>query len=295
MSETPLSIPSLVDEVLDAVHGYSRHQEQRTSLTVAIDSDDLSLSVGDIAQISKGLIEVEDELMQVATVDASNNVVTIEPWGRAQSGTTATSHSADVRVTGAPLFPRQRVRNAIYGVLRECFPRVFAVATTLLTGSPVVTNFTLPVDCYHVLRVENNVIGPSGMWMPVKRWRQNKTSDGLEIEILSPVDLGSERVRVQYIRVPPTSFTDTDDLSGFGYDYQVRDLIILGATARLMAFTETSRVQTESMVAQGRADSVPPGAATNASKMLYALYQKRVDDEQQQLQMRYPMQMHMTR
>lgn len=295
MSETPLSIASLTDEVLDSVHGYSRHQEQRTSLTTAVDSDDLMLVVNDISQISKGLVEVDDELMQVATVDASNNVVTIEPWGRAQSGTTAVSHLSGVRVTGAPLFPRQRVRNAIYGVLRETFPAIFAVASTLIDGSAVVTNFVMPDDCYQVLSVETHVTGPSGEWRPVKRWRMNRQPVAVELEVLSPVDLGTGRVRINYIRVPPASFTATDDLTTFGYDYQVRDLIILGATAKLVAFIETSRVQTESMVALGRADSVPPGAATAASKMLYSLYQKRVEDERAQLLGRHPFQMHMTR
>jgi hypothetical protein len=295
MSETPLTIPSLVDEVLDCVHGYSHHQEQRTSLASGIDSDDLSLAVDDINQISKGLIEVEDELMQVATVDSTNNLVSLEPWGRAQSGTTAVSHPADVRVTSAPLFPRQRARNAIFGVLRETFPSVFAVTSTLLDGSAVVTNYTLPSDCYHVLRVENHLIGPSGQWIPVKRWRQNKLPSSLELEVLSPVATGTDRIRVQYIRTPPTSFTSTDDLTTFGYDYQVRDLVVLGASAKLMAYVEAARVQTETMVAVGRADSVPAGAATAASKMLYSLYQKRIDDESRQLQMRYPIQPHFLR
>jgi hypothetical protein len=291
MTETPLSIPSLVDEVLDAVHGYSRHQEQRTSLTSSIDSDDLSFAVDDISQISRGMVEVEDELMQVATVDAANNAVTIEPW----SGTTASSHAAGVRVTGAPLFPRQRVRNAIYGVLREVFPQVYAVTSTTLTGSATVTNYELPSDAYHVIKVENHLFGASGMWIPVKRWRQNKTATTVEVEIISPVAMGADRLRVQYVRVPPTSFTATDDLTTFGYDYQVRDLIILGSSAKLMAFSETSRAQTESMVGHGRAEGVPAGAATNVSKQLYALYQKRVDDERQQLQLRYPLQHHFTR
>lgn len=295
MSETPLSIPSLVDEVLDSVHGYSRHQEQRTSLTTAIDSDDLSLVVSDINQVSRGVLEVEDELMQVATVDSANNIITLEPWGRAQSGTTAASHSVGVRVTGAPLFPRQRVRNAIYGVLRETFPNVFAVTQTLLDGSSTVTNFAMPADCYHVLRVENQLFGPSQQWIPVKRWRQNKLPSTVELEVLSPVATGTDRVRVQYIRTPPTSFTASDDLTSYGYDYQVRDLIILGATAKLVAYLESSRVQTESMVANGRSEAVPVGAATNASKMLYSLYQKRVEDERLQLLMRHPIQLHMLR
>lgn len=295
MSETPLSVPSLVDEVLDSVHGYSRHQEQRTSLSSPIDSDDLTLQVSDISQISKGLVEVDDELMQVATVDASNNVVTIEPWGRSQSGTTATSHLAGVRVTGAPLFPRQRVRNAIYAVLRETFPSVFAVTSTLIDGSSVLTNYVMPDDCYQVISVENLMFGPSGEWRPVRRWRMNKQPSAIELEVLAPVTTGTDRVRVNYIRTPPVSFTSTDDLNDFGYDYQVRDLIILGATAKLVSFIETSRVQTESMVALGRADSVPAGAATSAAKTLYSLYQKRVEDERIQLLGRHPIQIHVTR
>lgn len=295
MAETPLTITSLVDEVLDTVRGYSHHQDQQTSLTTGITDTDLTLVVDDVSQVSKGLLEVEDEILQVASVDVSGNVVTLEPWGRGQSGTTAAAHSADVRVTSAPLFPRQRVRNAVFGVLREIFPSIYATSSTLLDGSSTVTNFSLPVDCYHVLSVENHLIGPSGQWIPVKRWRQNKQPATVELEVLSPVAVGTDRVRVNYIRTPPASFGDADDLTTFGYDYQVRDLVVLGATAKLVAYLETARVQVESMVAHGRAEAVPAGAATAASKMLYSLFQKRVEDERQQLLARHPLQLHMLR
>lgn len=295
MSETPLTIPSLVDEVLDSVRGYSHHQDQRTTLSTGIADTDLTVVVNDISQISKGLLEIEDEIVQVASVDTSGNVVTLEPWGRGQSGTTAVAHAMNVRVTSAPLFPRQRVRNAIFGVLRETFPSIYATSSTLLDGSSIVTNFALPVDCYQVLTVENHLIGPSGQWIPVKRWRQNRQPTTIELEVLSPVAVGTDRVRVNYVRVPPTSFGDSDDLTTFGYDYQIRDVVVLGATAKLVAYLETARVQTETMVANGRAEAVPVGAATAASKMLYSLFQKRVEDERQQLLLRHPMQLHMLR
>lgn len=295
MAETPLTITSLVDEVLDSVHGYSRHQEQRTSLTAGITDTALTLTVNDVSQVSKGLLEIEDEVVQVASVDTTANVVTIEPWGRGQSGSTAATHATGTRVTSAPIFPRQRVRNAIFGVLREIFPNVYAVTSTLLDASTVVTNYSLPADCYQVLSVENHLIGPSGMWMPVKRWRTNKQPSTVELEVLSPVAVGTDRLRVNYIRVPPAAFGDNDDLTAIGYDYQIRDLIVLGATARLVAFLEPARVQTDSMVAAGRADQVPPGSAISASKMLYALFQKRVDDERVQLLVRHPMQSHFLR
>lgn len=295
MAETPLTITSLVNEVLDAVRGYSHHQDQQTSLTTGISSSDLTLTVDDISQISKGVLEVEDEIVQVASVDVASNVVTLEPWGRGQSGTTAATHAMDVRVTSAPLFPRQRVRNAIFGILREIFPSVYAASSTLLDGSSVITNFALPVDCYHVLSVENHLIGPSGQWIPVKRWRQNKQPTTVELEVLSPVAVGTDRVRVNYVRTPPASFGDADDLTTYGYDYQVRDLIVLGATATLVRYLEAARVQTDTMVANGRSEAVPAGAAVAASKYLYSLFQKRVEDERQQLLSRHPMQLHMLR
>lgn len=295
MSENPLTITSLVDEVLDVVRGYSRHQDQRTSLAGSITDTALSLTVSDISQVSKGVLEIEDEIVQVASVDTTGNVVTIEPWGRGVSGTTAVAHNAGVPVASAPLFPRQRVRNAIFGVLREIFPSIYAVGSTLLDGSPVVTNFALPADCYHVLSVENHLIGPSKQWFPVKRWRQNKQPTAVELEVLSPVAIGTSRVRVSYIRVPPTSFGDADDLTAIGYDFQIRDVIVLGASATLVANLESARVQSETMVAAGRSEQVPAGAATAASKQLYAKYLKRVEDERQQLLSRYPMQAHFLR
>lgn len=295
MAETPLTITSLVDEVLDAVRGYSRHQDQRTSLTSSIDADDLSFTVSDVSQISKGVLEIEDEVVQVSSVDTTTGTVSLEPWGRAQSGSTAASHASGAQVTSAPMFPRQRVRNAIFGVLREIFPAVFPTAQTLLDASAVITNYALPADCYQVLQVENHLLGPSGQWMPVKRWRTNKLTGTLELEVLSPVAIGTGRLRVTYAKAPPASFADSDDLVALGYDYQIRDLVVLGATARLVVNLENARVQTDSMVANGRAENVPAGAAVNVAKMLYSMFNKRVDDERRQYLDRHPIQAHFLR
>ena len=295
MAETPLTITSLVDAVIDSVQGYSRHQDQRTSLTTGIDSDDLTLVVSDISAISKGMLEIEDEIVQVSMVDSSTNTVTLEPWGRAQSGTTAASHSAGCRVTSSPLFPRQRVRDAIYGVLREIFPAVYALASVLDTASPVETHYELPADCYQVLTVENLMIGPTNEWVPVKRWRENKQPTTVELEVLSPLAVGSNRLRINYIKIPPASFGDSDDLTAYGYDYQVKDLIVLGATARLVVNLEPARAQVDSAVAMSRAEAVPAGAAVAAAKMLYSLFRQRVEDERQQMLVRHPMQAHFLR
>lgn len=295
MTESPLTIASLTDEVLDTAQGYVRGQDLRTSTASSFTSTDLTFTVVDGTQLSVGPVEVDDELVQVASVDTTSNTVTIEPWGRGLGGTTAAAHSGGARVTVAPIFPRQRVRNTIYGILREIFPDIFAVATTTLDGSAVRTNFTMPADCYHVLRIETKLYGPSLMWQPVPRWRQNKQGSSVEVEIIGPVTVGSGRVRVLYVKSPPATFTATDDLVAIGYDYSVRDLIVLGASARLMAFTETSRVQAQSMEAHGRGEVVPPGSAAALSRILDSRFQQRVLGEKMQLLNRYPTQPHFTR
>jgi len=295
MTESPLTVASIVDEVVDAAHGWARTQDERTALNGAIVSNATTLMVDDFTRVSRGPLEVDDELMQVASVDATSGTVTLEPWGRGIGGTTAANHSDNAAVTSGPLFPRQRVRNQIYSVLRETFPDIFAVTLLTQDGSTVRTNYVMPSDCWHVMSVETHLPDASQMWCPVTRWRQNKTATTVELEILGLVVPGTGRVRIRYMRTPPAVLASTDDLTTYGYDYQVRDLIVLGATAKLLMFSEASRVQASSVESHARSEAVPAGSAMNAGRMLYQMYQKRVADEAKQLQMRYPLQIHYTR
>lgn len=294
-SEATMTVASLVDETLDALHGYVRNQDLHTSLSGAVTDTALSLPVVDANQVSRGLLEVDDELMMVSTVDPASGAVMVEPWGRGHSGTTAVAHVFGARVVSTPLYPRHRVATAIYGVLREVFPDVYAAAQTTLDVNPAKTNYALPADCYHVLAVEWRLPGPTGMWVPAARWRQNKTPTTVELELLSPVFPGTGQARVRYMRVPPTQVAGTDDLATYGYSTEIRDLLVLGTTARMLAFTESSRVQVQSMESSNRSEAVPAGSAQNLSRYLYQLFQKRVEDERKQLALRYPLQPHRTR
>lgn len=295
LPEPSFTVSSIIDEVLSAAHGYVGDQDQSTSLSVGIDSDDLSFVATDADQISRGLVQVDDELIYVTSVDPTSGTATIPAWGRGQAGSTATSHDTGAKVTLSPTYPRVRVANTVYGVLREIFPDVYPVAETTLDVSAAVTNYALPSDCYHILAVEWNPPGPTGMWIPVKRWRQNKTATTVELELLSGIWPGSDNVRVRYIRVPTVSFGSTDNLATIGYDNQIRDLIVLGAVARLIAFTEPSRVQAQSVESHGRSEAVPAGSATALSRYLYQVFSKRLEDERRQIMMRHPTQPHMTR
>lgn len=293
--EGPLTVASLVDEALDTVRGYVRNQDIVTSLVSSITNSDLTLRVGDATSLSKGVLEVEDELMQVKSVDQSTGTVTLEPWGRGISGSAAVAHAANVKVTVAPLYPRQRVRSALYGVLREIFPDIYAVKSVLLDGNPARPSWVMAADCWKVMSVHSKNIYDPNLWTPVKRWRTSTTETQIELQVLGGLVPGTSTVRVMYIRTPATELDQTSDLTTWGYDYQLRDLIVMGTTLRLLQYAEANRVQSQTMEAAARSETTPAGSTTALVRSLFQMYQKRIDDERRQLEARYPIQPHFLR
>ncbi|MGY0232750.1 phage adaptor protein [Longispora urticae] len=290
--EGTLLINTLTERVLDLVHGFVRDQEQVTTLDQPITSSDLTLTVTEPDQLSRGLIEIDNEMLYILDSDGTSTVVTVPPWGRGYSGSVAASHAGGARVTMSPLFPRQRVMTALYECLRESFPDVFAVSQAYIDINPARTNYPLPSDCYQVRQVEWFVPGPTLQWAPVKSWRMNKTPTTEEIEILSRVWPGPQRVRYLYVKNPPTDWGTAGSLQDLGYTSELMDVLIYGASYRLLLATEASRIATQSMVSNSRGEVTPPGSATNAANYLRKLYKERLADERLQLQTRYPLQMH---
>lgn len=294
--EGALLVSRLVDEVGDALHGYVRDQSMVTTLSANITAAALTGTVTEDNQLSRGLIEIDEELLYVNTVAISSGMgqFTIPAWGRGQDGTTAAAHTTGAKVTQSPLYPRRRVRDAIFGVLREMFPRVYGVKTLLLNVDVVRTNYVLPADCWEVFEVEWNLPGPSRMWARMNRWRVNKTATGMEVELLGMRWPGPDRVRVLYAVNPPTDY-GTEDLTTFGYTQNIHDIVVMGATARLLMMTEPARLQVESVESHGRYEVVQGGTISQVAQRMYANFDRRVEQEAMRLQKRFPVRMHITR
>lgn len=291
--EGALSVSRLIDETQAALHGYVRDQAQVTDLVQAMDPIQLTGSVSEGSQLSRGLIEVDDELMHIKGVEPSG-VFAVQPWGRGQSGTTAADHAVGAKVTMSPLYPRKVVRDGIYWCLREMFPRVFAVREQLYDVDVVRTNFPLPDDCWQVFAVEWSVPGPSRMWQRMFRWRMNNTATTTEIELLGRRWPGPEKLRVLYAVQPPASY-EFDDLTAYGYTQHLHDIIVMGTTARLLMLTEPARLQVESVESHGRSEVVEGGTLTQVAQRMYALFDRRVEQESLRLMQRFPPRMHLTR
>lgn len=276
-NEGALTVNTLVDEVADAMHGYVRDQAMVTSTSTSFNDSALTFQIAEPKQVRRGLIEVDDEMMMVKSVD-NNGVVSLQPWGRAQQGTTAAAHAINTRVTMAPLYPRQRIRDQLFAVLREIHPDIAPVGESYLDINLVRTNYPMPTDCYHVLKLEWNPPGPTLMWAPVKRWRTNKTATAIEVEVIGPTWPGMNRVRALYMKDLPTTLTANQDLTALGYPQDIHGVLVLGAVSKLLAFTEPSRLQTESVQSSARAELVPAGSIANLSKYVYSLYQSRLQE-----------------
>lgn len=286
--EGSLTVSRLVDEVIDALHGYTRDQVQVTELVNSMAEDDLTFKVAETQQVGRGLVELDEELIYVRSIDTGGNA-RVFTWGRGQQGTLASGHAVGSRVTMAPLYPRQRVRDAVFAVLRDIHPDVAPVGTQLLDVSPVRTNYPMPTNTYNILRVEWHPIGPSQMWLPVSRWRPNKTATTIELELLGPVWPGAGRARVLYLKELPTNFAADEDLSAIGYPQDIHNCVVLGATARMLALTEPARLQVQSVTSAAQSEFVPAGSTLNLAKFVFGLYQQQLDSLRRWYATRYPL------
>lgn len=254
------------------------------------------------SSVSRGYIEIDDELMLVLKVSRPDGVVTLLPTGgRGVLGTTAASHAANALIVCDPVFPRVNIKNAINDTIRSVYPNLYGVTTTEITKVSPVATYALPADVSDVLKVTCNHPGPDGVWEPIKRWRFDPTANttqyatGKTIDIYDAVVPGMT-IHVTYAKAPAVLSADNDDFAGVsGLPASCEDLIIYGTCYRLLPAVEAARLQQRSIEQSDRSSVVPAGSALNAAKFFLGLYQARMAEEISKLQTLYPVVAHYTR
>lgn len=293
------TLGSLLATVHDALHSYTAIQENLTALRAGVDADDTSIPVvGASSSITRGLIEIDDELMWVQS--EADGALQVPSFGRGFRGTTAATHSSGAMVTIDPLFPRKNVRQALITAAAAVYPDVYAIKKTTFTFTPVQSTYELPAACERVLGVSWDAIGPTQEWPSLRRWDfvpdANTTgfSTGKAITLREPVEPG-RTVQVVYAAPFTALAADSDSLTDAGFTESQYDVLVLGACWRLLQFLEPSRLSLTSAEAQSRGQFSPAGAATNAARQVYALYQQRLAEEKARLTRLHPATVRMTR
>lgn len=293
----------LVTDVQAMLYGYVRTQEQATYLKSSVTSSDATWSVGDPSRMSRGLAEVEDELVWIDAVDrnAASSQVTVAPFGRGYLGSSAAAHAANVKVTFAPLFPRLRVKRAINDTITAVGNDLFAVGTSTFTFNPAIVTYSLPANVKDVLQVSYQTTGPSQMWYPLSRWRfdpmanTSAFANGKTIDIYEPVSSG-RTVQVVFQEFPSELVNDGDGFASVsGLLESSRDCIVYGAAARLTAAIDASILNTQAVEANVLDDRTQPGSGSNLSRSLYQLHKQRLMEERLRYLQQFPVMFHYAR
>lgn len=290
----------IVDSILDQLAGYTAAPDAVTHLTADLTVNALTLSVDDPAILSRGFVEVDDEVIWVKTV-AGNGTVTIPPYGRGYKGTKAASHYSGAAVRVAPNFTRFAVKREINNQIRAVYPLLYGVKAAPAFKWPggFTYQFDLPSDAERVVDVRFRFSAIGG-WERISAWEaeHGAPSDftgGRFVSIYTSPPPGSD-MQVLYACRPSVLVNDDDDFATVtGLHDGVRDVIELGVMARMARFLDAARLSVQSVASDDLDNPRAVGSATNVANDLYRQYQYRLAAEQQALATRYPPRIHRTR
>lgn len=296
------TLGELINEVKSSLQGYTMRQDRITYLTSTINSTATAIPVGSNTNLAKGVIEIDDELIWVDNFDKTNATMNAAPgFGRGYQSTTAASHNANAMVTLAPTFPRQSIKKAINDTINSLYPNLWGVASTTFTFNASQTTYALPADVESVLYVSWQTTGSSLEWLPVNRWRADSMANatsfptGQTINLYENIQPG-RTVQVYYTK-EPTVFTDNsqDYVTQTGLPTSSTDVIVYGASYRLLSFLDPGRINLTSAESDAMDSKIPAGSPTNTARYVFALYQQRLNEEALKLKDKFPIRVHYSR
>jgi hypothetical protein len=294
----------LVDEVRTNLSGYTLRQDRITYLTnpVGINTTALDIVIGNSENLAKGVIEIDDELIWINTFDKNNLTLNAIPgFGRGYNGTTPSPHAQNAQITLTPTFPKVNVKKAINDTINSFYPKLFQVASTTFTFNAAQITYPLPDDARDVMFISWQTPGPSREWLPVNRWRIDRMANTAAFNTTRTLSLYDKivpgrTVQVYYSTIPNTLTNANDDFATVtGLPESSRDVVTLGAAARLLSYLDTGRINLSSAEADINDTKLPSTAGASASKYVYALYQQRLNEESTKLQDRFPIRVHYTK
>lgn len=290
----------IINETSLALTGYTNRQDQATYLTQNLSATATTFTVADGTVLTRGLVEIDDELIWVDSFDRTSNTATIPAYGRGFRDTVATTHSAGTRVTITPAFPRSVIRRNINLAIDGVYPDLFGVYYTTFPFQAAVTTYQLPQEAIDVLGCSWQTIGPSKEWLPVRHYRIDRMANpvtwnsGKTISIREGIMPG-RTVMVTYTKKPTTLQYDTDDFATLtGLPESSREVIVLGAAYRTAMYLDFGRVPAATAEADAQQANDPIGSAANIGRMIQQLYQQRLLVEVRRLQEQYPPRTHYT-
>ena len=309
------TLTDMINEVSMNLSGYTLTQDRSTYLKTAVtavassSASPTTLSLGSTDNVGKGIVEIDEELLWIDTYDRVGNTATVAPYGRAYLGTTLAAHAVDAKVTISPTFPRFSIKRAINDTINAVGSSIFAASTTTITSNAAVAAFRLPatvtldttadsLKIRNILAVAYQSIGASKEWIPIRTWRFDSNANttaftsGQTISIYDVVPSG-RTIQIVYAKDPEVFTTNAQEFpTQTGLPESCNDVVILGATYRLLSNLDPARASMVSPQADEVDNKRPYGSSQSLTKQVYALYSQRLAEEVRSQQDKYPIRVH---
>ena len=298
------TLSEMIDEVRTNLQGYTLRQDRITYVANpgGISTTDLAIKIGSSVNLAKGIIEIDDEIMWIDSFDKASTTLNVIPgFGRGYLGTAPAPHAQYAQVTLAPTFPRTVIKKAINDTINSFYPKLFAMYNTVFQFNAAQVAYALPPAARDVVFVSWQTVGPSKEWLPVNRWRVDRMANAAAFNTTTTVNLYEKimpgrNVQVWYSSLPQTMTNSTDEFTAVtGLPSSCHDVVILGASYRLLSYLDSGRINLTSAEADLADTKNPSTAGTSSSRYVFALYQQRLMEEATKLQDRFPIRVHYTK
>lgn len=284
------TLGNLVDDVLTVLQGHGVVTDQMCSTSGNITAADTTIPLDDGDAVSRGVIEVGEELIFVT--GSQNGQATAPAWGRGFKGTKAKAWPKGTRVTVAPVYPRSIVRRAVRQAIYALSPFLFAVKSVTYRASNISEWYALPPDAERVLFADwtpSGAVGP----VPVRHWEmRHGTPECMDGEKLVRLPVCGGALVVQYAAAPAPPTTDGGLLKDMGLPASTRDVIVLGAALNLLPWLDAARLPTDTVPSDAEDQAKPVGSATAVARDLRSQYTAALQRERAALLGRFPVPIH---
>jgi len=281
------TLNQLTEQTLGEVNAYVKNQESVTVITSATTAGDLTMLVDDPSSLSRGIVEIDDELVYLKKVFPNTGTIQAlgtagNVIGRGWRGTTATSHVSGSVVRNNPIFPRTQVKRAILETIKAMNFPCITYHTFTFNGSDY--SYILPDALEDIVGISWDVPDSTGVWQLIKRYRIDRnyydttTSSIKQALILNESPMPGRTVNVQYTKFP-TTITDNQELTVSGLPASCEDVVRFGAMYRLLSTVDPGKVVATTVSADVLDQPVQAGASISVAKYVFQLYTVRLQEE----------------
>lgn len=285
----------LVDDIIGELHARASAQEQHSTLLANITSGDQAFVIDTPEHASRGLYEIDNELVYVKTGSAVDGVMTVPAWGRGQQGTTPAAHLAGSRVTRAPRFPRQAIINAVQEQIQNLYPDLYRVGVAEITSTNnYKMQYEIPAEVDRILAVEYRDTGSAHDWLGIRRWKLDTEAPTDQYPTGTTISIGdipmvSTRIRIHYAALPLPLVAGSDNFTVTGFRSTVADLVRCAVLARFVVAPEVAKGQLTAVDQSERSALVQTGSTTSVARYYQTLFEKKLVVEKQALRSRIPL------